>query len=186
MDCTRPRPTAAASVGRSSLLRVLCLGAVGTVLAIPFSTINAQQASLEAVTNPSVVDPSARTVAGSHAYTAAGIFTVTVTVSDDDGGSGMAAMEVTVLTTQEAILDLFEMILGLELPNAPETSLTARLAAVGGLVGRDIGAPRCLAALLDGFVRGVRHWRDKGEIGDSQAEDLLTHANLIRMDILAT
>ena len=42
------------------------------------------------------VDASGGTVSGSHAYTAAGMFTVTVTLTDDDGGTVVQTFTVTV------------------------------------------------------------------------------------------
>jgi len=73
----------------------------------------------------------------SHAYGAAGSYTVSLTVKDDDGGVGQASAKVVVQTPQAALSSIAGYVQGLSTLNAGQkNSLTAKLNAASAAVGR--------------------------------------------------
>jgi hypothetical protein len=131
-----------------------------------------------------VSDLTGGAIAGSHDYEAYGTFTVTVRVTDDDGGEGIATLTVTVLDTESALNDLIQKIEDADLSTGAENSLTAKLAGAARLLGEDIENDRPIEALLDAFIRGVNHRQEKGEMTLETAAMLTSYAELIRLDVL--
>ena len=133
-----------------------------------------------------VMDPVNGTVTGSHAYTVSGSFVVTVSVSvmNDNGGIGVATLQVTVLDTLAAFGDLLSKVESLDLSIGVESSLTAKLEAGIHLLGEDVCSDRSLTALLDAFIRGINHWYEKDKLTEEAYNELITYAELIRLDIL--
>ncbi len=73
----------------------------------------------------------------SHAYAAAGSYTVSLTVRDDDGGLGQASAKVVVQTPQAALGSIAGYVQGLSTLNAGQkNSLIAKLNAATAAVGR--------------------------------------------------
>ena len=77
-----------------------------------------------------------------HAYSAAGSYTVTLTVRDDDGGIGQETAHVVVQTPQVALSTIAAYVQGLSTLNAGQkNSLVAKLNAASAAIGRgDTGA----------------------------------------------
>lgn len=73
----------------------------------------------------------------SHAYGAAGSYTVSLTVKDDDGGVGQATAKVVVQTPQQALASIAGYVQGISTLNAGQkNSLTAKLNAASAAIGR--------------------------------------------------
>ena len=76
-------------------------------------------------------------LSASHIYTAAGTYTVTLTVRDDDGGQGQASTTVTVKTVPQALSVIVGLVNGLPSLNAGQkNSLIAKLNAASASAAR--------------------------------------------------
>ncbi|TMF31147.1 MAG: PKD domain-containing protein [Chloroflexi bacterium] len=87
----------------------------------------------------------------SHAYSAAGTYTVRLTVTDDDGGAGQATATVTVQTAQSALSTIAGAVNGLASLNAGQkNSLVAKLKAASASAAR--GDNRACNNQLNAFL----------------------------------
>jgi hypothetical protein len=76
-------------------------------------------------------------LSATHSYVAAGTFTVTLTVTDDDGGVGQTTSKVTVQTPQQALTAISAYVQGLKgLNGGQRNSLTVKLNAAGDSIAR--------------------------------------------------
>jgi hypothetical protein len=76
-------------------------------------------------------------LSATHSYVAAGTFTVTLTVTDDDGGVGQATSKVTVQTPQQAVTSISGYVQGLKgLNGGQKNSLITKLNGAGDSMGR--------------------------------------------------
>ncbi len=145
----------------------------------------------DGVIETGLVDMAAGTIVGSHAYVADGEFTVTVSVFDGDGGVASSSIQVTVLSSADAVGSVAEKIAEMDLPTSVSASLTARLNWLGWYMNRTEGATGWRAristfiqtVLLNSFVRKVNRWEARGEISADDAAELLHYAELIQMDV---
>jgi PKD domain/Bacterial Ig domain len=76
-------------------------------------------------------------LSATHSYGAAGTFTATLTVTDDDGGVGQATSKVTVQTPQQALTAISAYVQGLKgLNGGQRNSLIVKLNAAGDSIAR--------------------------------------------------
>ena len=111
----------------------------------------------------------------SHAYTSAGSFTVTATVSDQFGASGSASAVVTVQSSLEGVQNLAAMLASAGLPNA--NSLQAKLDAAAKQLGSGNGTPA--ANQLGAFANELRAMVVSGRVSPTDAAPLLAYAERV-------
>jgi hypothetical protein len=107
----------------------------------------------------------------SHAYNAAGIYHVSLTVTDDDGGTDVATSTVTVLTPEQAMSKIEGNVRGIKSLNKGQTnSLIAKLDAASAAAarGNDIAAHNQMSA----FLNEARSYQKTGKITGGQLADL--------------
>ena len=114
-----------------------------------------------------------------HVYSAAGSYSVTVAVTDDDGDKGIDTVPVTVITAEQAVQDMVDTVEEFNLQSGIDSSLDAKLeAAVRAL--DDLNENNDVAAInaLEAFVRAVEAQRGRA-LTDEQAERLIEMAQTI-------
>jgi len=124
-------------------------------------------------------DGSAVGVSVGHVF-AAGQFTVTLTVEDEDGATAHDTASVTVLTVSEALQALAELVESLNLQQGIDNSLDKKLEAVQQ-ARNDLNENNDVAAantLMEGFINSVEAQRGKA-LTDDQADALIAEANRI-------
>jgi streptogramin lyase len=111
-----------------------------------------------------------------YTYTTPGLYTVTLTVTDDYGLTSMATSEVMVITPSQATAELITIVEEMELPFGLENSLIKKLEGLIGLLnkGNEIGAVH----KLEDFIDQVEAQRGK-KLTDQQASDLIFKAQEI-------
>ncbi len=112
----------------------------------------------------------------SHIYDVAGDYTVTLTVTDNDGLTGNDTAEITVQTPAEATGDLITTVESFELPKGIEKSLIAPLKAA--IKSLDKHHEQAAIGQLTGFIHHVEAQNDK-KLTEEQAQTLIAAAQRI-------
>jgi PKD repeat protein len=115
-----------------------------------------------------------------HVYLTAGVHTVTLNVTEKDGGVGSASVQVTVLSPSQATDMLIETIGDMDLKQGTAKSLAAPLGGIGKLL--EDGNPNNDAAAcgkLTAFLNQVNALAGKSQLSDEQAAELRAEAESI-------
>jgi PKD repeat protein len=108
-----------------------------------------------------------------HAYTAAGTYTVRLTVTDDDGGAGLATATVLVQTTQQALSRITGLVnAATSLSAVQKNSLVAKLNAASASAGR--GDNKACNNQLNAFLNELDADVKTGKISSTQAGTIST------------
>jgi hypothetical protein len=114
---------------------------------------------------------SASGLSATHAYSAAGTYRVTFTVTDDDGGVGKATTTVPVQTVQQALATIGTYVQVISTLNAGgKSSLIAKLNAASAAAAR--GATTAASNELDAFLNEVQADEKTGKISSTDAATL--------------
>jgi endonuclease G len=112
-----------------------------------------------------------------HRYTSAGTFTVTVRVSDDDGGEGVRTAAVTVQSPAQATAALINAVQNAHLQRGEEVSLTAKLRAAQQSIAR--GNDGAAVNQLGAFINEVEAQQRTGRISGDDAAGFSAEAQRI-------
>jgi len=108
-----------------------------------------------------------------HAFRAAGVYTVTLTVADDLGATASDTLTVTVKSYTDAIQILFDLIESYNLSQGLENSLAAKLKnAQKALTAANAGHRQDAMTHIRAFIHEVEAQRGKG-LTEAQADQLL-------------
>ncbi|HEX6370500.1 MAG TPA: DNA/RNA non-specific endonuclease [Longimicrobium sp.] len=113
----------------------------------------------------------------SHRYTAAGTFTVTVRVTDDDGAEGVRTATVAVQSPGQATGGLAQDVAGLNIARGAIVSLNAKLRAAEASLERGNGATA--ANQLNAFIHEVQAMAGSGRMTAADAAALTAAAQRI-------
>jgi PKD repeat protein len=115
----------------------------------------------------------------SHTYTAAGTFTVIVTVRDDDGGVGTSSAMVAVKSLQQAIAVLQQTVADQQASGVlnPPTANSWQVVLSKVMVSVNQGDYATAISNLQSFVTKVQGLVDKGKMSAADAQLLLGPAN---------
>ena len=118
-------------------------------------------------------------VSGSHTYSAPGVYTITLTVIDKDGGVASNSISVTILTPVQAAQNLIDLVETFNLQQGIENSLDVKLDnAINAM--SDLNANNDQAAInsLQAFINAVEAQRGN-HITNAQADQLIHDAQQI-------
>jgi PKD domain len=118
-------------------------------------------------------------LSASHSYTAAGTYTVTLTVADDDGGVGTVSTKVSVLTPQQAMNSISASVQGIKTLSAGQkNSLIAKLNAASASAARaDTTASN---NQLNAFLNELQADLTTGKISPGEAATLRSEVHAVQ------
>jgi len=115
-------------------------------------------------------------------YDVAGSYTVTVTVTDDDGGTGLDTLIVTVLSPQGLIDDLIkaveDLVAGDKLGHGQGNALIAKLEAAKKQLDREKENSSAINE-LQAFINQVNALISSGDLFPEDGQPLIDAANMI-------
>lgn len=115
----------------------------------------------------------------SHAYSSAGSYNVTLTVTDDDGGVGVATTQVAIQTPQQALGKIANYVSGLSSLNAGQrNSLVAKMNAAAAAAGR--GDTTAAHNQINAFLNEVQADANTGKLSAGQAATLRAAAHAVQ------
>jgi hypothetical protein len=119
---------------------------------------------------------SGQSFALSHTYAAAGSFTVTVAVTDDDGGVSTKTATVTVLSSRQALANLQSQVNAV-LNGGAANSLNAKLSGANMSLAR--GNTESATGQIGAFINEVRADVQSGRLSQAQGDALMAYAQRI-------
>jgi len=115
-----------------------------------------------------------------HRYAAAGVYTVTIRVTDDDGGVGVANFQVTVLTNVQAVAEAVATVEGMGLDTGTTSSLTGKLRSLAALLATSNASQNALRVHIRVYMDALNMSFAKGKLTQAQYDTLMADALLIR------
>lgn len=117
-----------------------------------------------------------------HSYSAAGNYTVTLTVDDFDGGVGQASTKVSVQTTQQALSSVSATVQKIaSLNDGQKNSLTAKLNAASASLAR--GDTKPANSQLNAFLNEIQALVNSGRISSGDAAALRNSIHAVQAAI---
>ena len=118
-------------------------------------------------------------LSATHSYGVAGKFTVTLTVTDDDGGVGQTTSTVSVQTAQQALASISSSVQGLKSLNAGQkNSLIVKLNAAGDAIAR--GNTTAANNQLNAFLNELQADLSTGRISGADSANLRGAAHAVQ------
>lgn len=111
-----------------------------------------------------------------HKWSVAGEYTVTLTVTDDDGATGQVTAKVFVKEPAAAVDDTVDVVVGMALDSGVQTGLVAKLNEASDKLEQ--GQPTTAKNKLNAFINQVQAQKGK-KISDAQADVLIGMAEWI-------
>jgi len=119
-----------------------------------------------------------------HRYATAGVYTVTIRVTDDDGGVGMASFQVTVLTNVQAVTEEVATVRGMGLDTGTTSSLTGKLRSLAALLATSNASQNALQVHIRVYMDALNMSFAKRKLTQAQYDTLMADALLIRDAIM--